>query len=109
MVCQEELKNCESQVDSLKLASKETNEKYEKMLEDARNEIDSLKSTVDSIQNEFENSKAGWEQKELHLMGCVKKSEEENSSSQEEVSRLVNLLKESEEDACARKIGRAHV
>ncbi|KAF2289086.1 hypothetical protein GH714_027962 [Hevea brasiliensis] len=34
-------------------------------------------------------------------MNCVKRSEEENSSLEREIDRLVNLLKQTEEEACA--------
>uniref|UniRef100_A0A0A0KUL0 Uncharacterized protein n=1 Tax=Cucumis sativus TaxID=3659 RepID=A0A0A0KUL0_CUCSA len=40
------------------------------------------------------------DEKELHLVDAVKKSEEENSSLDKEIDRLVNLLKQTEEEAC---------
>ena len=76
----------------LKLVLKATNEKYESMLNDAKHEIDVLMNTIQQSKNEIENSKAEWEQKE-HLVNCVKESEEENSSLEKEIKRLVNLLK----------------
>ena len=63
------------------------------MLNDAKHEIDVLMNTIQQSKNEIENSKAEWEQKGLHLVNCVKESEEENSSLEKEIKRLVNLLK----------------
>lgn len=65
------------------------------MFEEVRKENVSFKSGLDS---EFEKFKVEWEQKEFYLMGCVKKLEEENSFLREEVSKLMNLFKECEED-----------
>ncbi|OMO96589.1 hypothetical protein COLO4_15190 [Corchorus olitorius] len=91
----------ESQIEDLRLVLKATNEKYETMLDDAKNEIDLLTSTIERSKNEYQDSKTEWEQKELHFVNCVKKSEEENSSLEKEINRLVNLLKQSEEEASA--------
>ncbi|KAG6650332.1 hypothetical protein CIPAW_06G035300 [Carya illinoinensis] len=71
---------------------------------EAREAKEKLLSTqVRQSKNELEISKAEWEQKELHLVDCVKQSEEENSSLEKEINRLVNLLKLTEEEACASK------
>ncbi|XVF56590.1 hypothetical protein PTKIN_Ptkin06aG0133300 [Pterospermum kingtungense] len=95
--------NYETQLEDLRLVMKATNEKYETMLDDAKNEIDLLTSTIEQSKNECQNSKTEWEQKELHLVDCIKKSEEENSSLEKEIHRLVNLLNQSEEEASASK------
>ncbi|XP_019059196.1 PREDICTED: putative WEB family protein At1g65010, chloroplastic [Tarenaya hassleriana] len=50
-----------AEIESLKFAAKETNEKYEKMLEDARYEISNLTIALENAKNEFQNSKTGWE------------------------------------------------
>ncbi|XP_039037035.1 WEB family protein At3g02930, chloroplastic-like [Hibiscus syriacus] len=93
----------ETQLEDLRLVLKAKNEKYETMLDDAKNEIDFLTNTIEQSKNEYQNSKTEWEQKELHLVDCVKKSEEENSSLEKEINRMVNLLKKSEEEASASK------
>ncbi|XWS58715.1 hypothetical protein CRYUN_Cryun08bG0058300 [Craigia yunnanensis] len=95
--------NYETQLEDLRLVLKATNEKYETMLDDGKNEIDLLTDTIEQSKNEYLNSKTEWEQKELHLVDCVKKSKEENSSLEKEINRLVNLLKQSEEEASASK------
>ncbi|KAK3020315.1 hypothetical protein RJ639_046527 [Escallonia herrerae] len=100
---QAEHESSETQVEDLKLVLKATNEKFERMLDDAKHEIDILSNLVEQSKHEYEDSKADWEQKELHLVNCVEKSEEENTSLGKEISRLLNLLKEAEEEACASK------
>lgn len=100
---QAEHEHYETQIEDLKLVLKATNEKYENMLDDAKHEMDLLTSAIEQSRNEFENSKAEWEQREVHAMDCLKKSEEENSSLGKEINRLVNLLKQSQEEAYASK------
>ncbi|KAE8077506.1 hypothetical protein FH972_016065 [Carpinus fangiana] len=100
---QAEHENYETQMEDLKLVLKATNEKYENMLDDAKHEIHLLTNTIQQSKNEYENSKAEWEQKELHLVDCVKQSEEDNSSLEKEINRLANLLKQTQEEACAGK------
>ncbi|XP_022744778.1 WEB family protein At3g02930, chloroplastic-like [Durio zibethinus] len=98
-----EHENYETQIEDLRLVLKSTNEKYETMLDGAKNEIDLLTNTIEQSKNEYQNSKIDWEQKELNLVNCVKKSEEENFSLEKEINRLANLLKQSEEEASASK------
>ena len=100
---QAEHENYETQMEDLKLVLKATNEKYENMLDDAKHEIHLLTNKIQQSKNEYENSKAEWEQKELHLVDCVKQSEEDNSSLEKEINRLANLLKQTQEEACAGK------
>ncbi|XP_008234542.1 PREDICTED: WEB family protein At3g02930, chloroplastic-like [Prunus mume] len=103
LTSQAEHDNNESQLEDLKMVLKGTNEKYEAMLDDAKHEIDILTSNLEQCKTEFHNAKADWEQKELHLVNCVKHSEEENSSREKEIIRLQNLLKETNEEAWALK------
>ncbi|XP_024021094.1 WEB family protein At5g16730, chloroplastic isoform X1 [Morus notabilis] len=98
-----EHENYDSQMEDLKLVLKATKEKYEALFDEAKHEIDCLTSESEKTKTDFENSKAEWEEKELHLVDCVKKSEEESSSMEKEVNRLVNLLKRAEEEACDMK------
>ncbi|XP_047970980.1 WEB family protein At3g02930, chloroplastic-like [Salvia hispanica] len=98
---QVEHENYETQIEDLKLVLKGTNEKYESMLGDARQEIDALTGSIEQSKRDHQNSRDEWEQRELHLMNSIKKSEEEKSSVESEINRLVNLLKMAEEEACA--------
>ncbi|XP_039059213.1 WEB family protein At3g02930, chloroplastic-like isoform X3 [Hibiscus syriacus] len=101
--CKTDNEKYETQLEELRLFLKATDEKYKTMLDDAKNEIDLLTNTIEQSKNEYQNSITEWEQKELHLVDCVKKSDEENSSLQKEISRLVDLLKQSEEEASESK------
>ncbi|XP_019423438.1 PREDICTED: WEB family protein At3g02930, chloroplastic-like isoform X2 [Lupinus angustifolius] len=92
-----------TQIEDLKLGLKATNEKYESMLDDAQHEIDLLTSGIENSKNVIENCKEEWEQRELHLVSCLKQTEEENSSLGKEVNRLISLLKETEEEASAKR------
>ncbi|KAL5099779.1 hypothetical protein RYX36_004106 [Vicia faba] len=96
---QAERQSYENQIEDLKLVLKGTNEKYESMLDEARHETDVLIFSIESSKNVFENSKAEWEQRELHLVSSLKKAEEGNAATEKEINRLVYLLKEVEEEA----------
>ncbi|KAG4972792.1 hypothetical protein AAZX31_11G009200 [Glycine max] len=98
-----EHENYETQIEDLKLVLKATNEKYESMLNDARHEIDTLTCSVENSKSNIENSKAEWEQREHHLVNCLKLTEEENSSLGNEINRLIRLLKDTEEEANAKR------
>ncbi|KAL8050612.1 hypothetical protein ABFX02_06G091900 [Erythranthe guttata] len=98
---QVEHENYETQIEDLKLVLKATNEKYESMLDGAKQEIDGLTKSIEQSKHDYQNLNAEWEQKELHLMNAKKKSEEENSSLESEINRLVNLLKMAEKETCA--------
>ncbi|CAN4089369.1 unnamed protein product [Withania somnifera] len=96
---QAEQEHYETQIEDLKLVLKATNEKYESLLDEAKEKIDDLTTSVEQSKTDHQILKAEWEEKELHLMNCVKKAEEENSSMEKEINRLVNLLKEAELEA----------
>ncbi|XP_011075774.1 WEB family protein At3g02930, chloroplastic [Sesamum indicum] len=98
---QVELENYETRIEDLRMVMKATNEKYESMLDNAKQEIDALTHSIGQSKHDYQNLKAELEQKELHLMTSLKRSEEENSSMENEINRLVNLLKQAEEEARA--------
>jgi chromosome segregation ATPase len=106
---QVEHENYETQIEDLRLVLKATNEKYETVLDDAKHEIDLLRNTVEESKNQFQNSKAEWDQKEKNLGNYLRKSEEENSSLEKEIDRLVNLLTHTEEEACGMRDEEAHL
>ncbi|PIN23523.1 hypothetical protein CDL12_03771 [Handroanthus impetiginosus] len=98
---QVECENYETQIEDLRLVLKATNEKYESMLDEAKQEIDALTSSIKQSKCDYHDLNAKLEEKEVHLMNSMKKSEEENSSMENEISRLVNLLRQAEEETCA--------
>lgn len=93
--------NYETQIEDLKLVIKATNEKYEKMLEEARHEIDVLVSAVEQTKKQFESSMVDWEMRETGLVNHVKIFDEEVSSMGKEMNRLGNLVKRTKEEADA--------
>ncbi|KAL8049233.1 hypothetical protein ABFX02_06G008400 [Erythranthe guttata] len=98
-----ERENYETQIEDLRLVLKATTEKYESMLDDAKQDIDALTNSIQHSNQDYDNLKAEFDQKELHLMDAVKKSEEEKSGLETEISRLIDLLQVTEEKACAIK------
>ncbi|KAH1224443.1 hypothetical protein AAZX31_11G106600 [Glycine max] len=100
---QAESESYDAQIEDLKLVLKATNEKYKSMLDEARHEIDVLVCSIENSKSAFENSKAEWEQRELQLVSCIKKNEEEKVSLEKEIKRLLYLLKETEEEANANR------
>ncbi|KAH1203044.1 WEB family protein, chloroplastic [Glycine max] len=100
---QAERESYDAQIEDLKLLLKATNEKYESMLDEARHEIDVLVCSIENSKSAFENSKAEWEHRELQLVSCIKKNEEEKGYQEKEIKRLFYLLKETEEEANANR------
>ncbi|KFK37741.1 hypothetical protein AALP_AA3G023400 [Arabis alpina] len=94
-------KDYETQIEDLKLVNKATNEKYEKMLEEARHEIDVLVTAVEQTKKQFESSMVDWEMRETGLVNHVKIFDEEVSSMGKEMNRLGNLVKRTKEEADA--------
>ncbi|KAK6787839.1 hypothetical protein RDI58_016364 [Solanum bulbocastanum] len=99
----------ETQLEDLKLELKATEEKYESMLDEAKEKLDVLTNSIEQSKKGIEKWKAEWEEKELHLMSCMNKTEEENSSMEKEINRLVNLLKNAEDQASAKKDEEAYL
>ncbi|KAG2273409.1 hypothetical protein Bca4012_075216 [Brassica carinata] len=94
--------SCEArELRDLKLVMKATSEKYENMLEEARQEIDVLVNAVEQTKKEFESSVVDWETREAGLVSHVKKFDEEVSSMGKEMIRLGNLVKRTKEEADA--------
>lgn len=96
-----ELKESERQVEDLKLVMRETSDKYEKMLEEARHEIDVLVNAVEQTKRELESSVVDWEMREAGLVSHVKRFDEEVSSMSKEMNRLGGLVKRTKEEADA--------
>ncbi|CAI8589441.1 unnamed protein product [Vicia faba] len=96
---QAEHESYETQIQDLKSVLEASEEKFESMLNNAHHEIDVLTSSIENSNIDIANSKEEWEQKEHHLVSCLKKTEEENSSLGNEINRLISSLKETEEEA----------
>ncbi|CAN4099170.1 unnamed protein product [Withania somnifera] len=106
---QTEHEHYETQLEDLKLALKATEEKYESMLDEAKEKLDVLTNSIEQSKDGLQKWKAEWEEKELHLISCMNKTEEENASMEKEINRLVNLLEEAKEEASAKKDEEAYL
>lgn len=98
---QRENDNNEAQIEDLRMVLKETKEKYEYMLDEAKQDIDALTNSIEQSKHEYHNLKAELEEKELHLTNSVKKYEEGKSGLENEIDRLVDLLKLTEQETSA--------
>ena len=83
---QPESESYDAQIEDLKLVLKATNEKYNSMLDEAE-----------------------WEQREVQLVSCIKKNEEEKESLEKEIKILLYLLKETEEEQNAKREEKAQL
>lgn len=98
-----------AEIEDLRLDLKASDEKYAMMLDGAKHEIDSLTDLIEQSKHEYQNSKAAWDEKELHLTNCVKQSEDENSALEKEISQLENFLKEAQGEARSTEEERAQL
>lgn len=98
-----------AEIEDLRLDLKASDEKYAMMLDGAKHEIDSLTDLIEQSKHEYQNSKAAWDEKELHLTNCVKQSKDENSALEKEISQLENLLKEAQGEARSTEEERAQL
>ncbi|KAJ0460467.1 putative WEB family protein [Helianthus annuus] len=106
---QSENENYEAQIEDLKHALQTTNEKYQNMLDDAKHEVDMLMNTIEKAKESHKSTESEWKEKETELIGCVEKSKEENDSLQKEISKLTNLLQETEKEAYDSNEERTHI
>lgn len=100
---QVERENYEKKLEDLECVLKTTEEEYESMLHDSKQEIDALTYSVKHFKHEYEKLKAESEHKEILLMDSVKKSEEDKCLMENEIAKLINLMKLAEEEARASK------
>ncbi|URD86787.1 callose synthase [Musa troglodytarum] len=100
---QAEIEDAQVQIEQLNSAIKNTEERYEVMLDEARYEIVCLKKSVENFETEASNSSTEWDTKELHFINAIKKSEDELSSLKMEMAKFVDSLKLAEQEAQAAK------
>ncbi|WOL01468.1 hypothetical protein Cni_G10184 [Canna indica] len=90
---QAEIEDARLQIEQLDSTLKNTEERYEVMLDEARYEIVCLKKTVEKLEAETSNSSTEWDTKELHLINAIKKSKDELASLKVEMAKVVDSLK----------------
>ncbi|XP_008799393.2 WEB family protein At3g02930, chloroplastic-like [Phoenix dactylifera] len=100
---QAEIEDAHAQIERLKSALKNTEERYEVMLDEARYEIVCLKKTVERLETESQSFSGEWEEKELNFMTAIKESDEELASLKVEMAKVVDALTGAEREAKAAK------
>ncbi|KAH7687428.1 WEB family protein [Dioscorea alata] len=103
LVKQAEVENANNQIEELQLTLRNTQEKYEVVLDEAKYEAICLKNSIEKLETEAKNSKVEWDEKESEFIIAVKKSEEEITAIKVEMSNLADSLKGAENEAQAAK------
>ncbi|KAK8916183.1 WEB family protein [Platanthera zijinensis] len=98
LIKEAEVGSATSDAEELKLALKNTQEKYDFMLDEAKNEILSLKKIVEKSETEAENLRAEWNEKEISLSNALKKTDGERDETLEMLEREKYEVKAAEEE-----------
>ncbi|KAL5973875.1 hypothetical protein ACLOJK_030534 [Asimina triloba] len=88
-----ELVRAESQIEDMKLVIEATKERYEIMLDEAKEEMHHLEKAVKKVQLESKNAKDELEEKEHDFAIALKKSEEQILAVRNEMERLAEESK----------------
>ncbi|KAK8965339.1 WEB family protein [Platanthera guangdongensis] len=92
LIKEAEVGSATSDAEELKLALENTQEKYDFMLDEAKNEMLSLKKIVEKSETEAENSRAEWNEKEISLSNALKKTDGEIASIMVERDETLEML-----------------
>ncbi|CAA3002223.1 Hypothetical predicted protein [Olea europaea subsp. europaea] len=93
---QMELVHVRSEAEGLKAMVQSTEERYQKLLEEAKQEAELHRNTADRLKLEAEESLLAWNGKEMGFVSCIKRAEEENAIMNHECAKLRESLKASE-------------
>lgn len=80
LIKEAEVGSATSDAEELKLALENIQGKYDFMLDEAKNEILSLKKIIEKSETEAENLRAEWDEKEINLSNAVKMKDDEIAS-----------------------------
>lgn len=89
---QAELEESQVEIEQLNIALRNTEDRYEVMLDEARYEIVCLKNIIERVETEASNSKSEWDKKELIFVNTIRKLEEV-ASMKVEMTKMVELEK----------------
>ncbi|KAG0460613.1 hypothetical protein HPP92_020520 [Vanilla planifolia] len=101
LVKQEEVEISNAEVEKLRIALKNTQEKYEVMLDEAKYEIACLKKAVGKCETELESSRSEWFEKELQLTAAIKNLEDDIISVKSEMDKTLEMNKQIKEETKA--------
>ncbi|KAK9156984.1 hypothetical protein Scep_003558 [Stephania cephalantha] len=91
------LENERNEVESLKQTLKTTEEKFQKLLHEAKKETDQANSLAERLKLEAEDSAFAWIGKELEFVNCIKRAEDENAATRKESIKLISSLRLAED------------
>lgn len=100
---QTEMDDSRVQIEQLNSALKNTEERYEVMLDEARYEIVCLKKTIEKFETGMDNYNAELDTKELNFINDIKKYENEVASLKVEMEMVLTSLNAAEREAQAAK------
>ncbi|XP_042446287.1 WEB family protein At5g16730, chloroplastic-like [Zingiber officinale] len=89
---QAELEESQAEIEQLNIALRNTEDRYEVMLDEARYEIVCLKNIIERVETEASNLKSEWDKKELVFVNTIRKLEEV-ASMKVEMTKMVELEK----------------
>lgn len=97
VVCQVELQYSKDEAENLKALLNRTEETYKKLLGEATKESERKHNMVERLRLEAEESLLAWNEKTKEFVNCIRRSEDERTSAQEECRRLQEMVKERED------------
>ncbi|KAL2551353.1 WEB family protein [Forsythia ovata] len=92
-----ELEQVKGEVEKLKAMVRSTDERHQKLLDEAKQEAELYKNTADRLRLEAEDSILASNGKEMGFVSCIKRAEEEAAVAQRESARLAESLKTAED------------
>ncbi|KAK4417046.1 hypothetical protein Salat_2530100 [Sesamum alatum] len=91
-----ELEQVKGEAELLKTMLRNTEESFQKLLNQARQEAELNRNTAERLRLEAEETVMAWNGKEMGFVGCIKRAEEERVITQSENCKLVESLKAAE-------------
>ncbi|CAL5323800.1 unnamed protein product [Camellia sinensis] len=88
-----ELEHIKQGAEQSKGTERITEDRYQKLLDEAYKETERYKNTVDRLRLEAEESLLAWNDKEIGFVSCIKSAEEEKTLAQQENIKLIESLK----------------
>lgn len=88
-----ELEHVKGETEQLKAMLRATEEQYQKLLDEAKQEAELQKNTADRLRLEAEEALLAWNGKEMCFVDCIKRAEDEKAITQHENIKLGDSLR----------------
>ncbi|XP_073125735.1 uncharacterized protein [Henckelia pumila] len=95
-IAQLELEHVKGEAEQLKSMIRSTDEKHQKLLDEAKQEADLHRNTADRLRLEAEEMLLAWNAKEIGFVSCIKRADEEKAIAQHASSKISESLKAAE-------------